>query len=233
MGDDAELTWRLMPLMDMECTTARELLSAQLDQETDTDEAAPANRHLGQCAECSRWWTSVGKVTRTLRVRPAEPIPDIATAALARSRSERQWPYQSARASLAILAAVELVFAMTGVIAGRDSSPIHDSQHLGAFGAAIAAAVMFVAWRPSRARGLMPIVFTLAIAIPIFAIVDLFNENLTTGGGIHHVVQMVGLALVWVVAARPSALTAPPQPITALPMQQPAPRAVAAVRSHQ
>jgi predicted anti-sigma-YlaC factor YlaD len=98
-----------------------------------------------------------------------------------------------------------LVFAMTGVIAGRDSSPIHDSQHLGAFGAAIAAAVLFAAWRPHRARGLMPVALALAIAIPLFAVIDLANDSLTTGGGIHHIVQMIGLALVWVVSSHPAA----------------------------
>ena len=194
-----------MPPITMKCTSAREILSAQLDQEADPDESAAANRHLGRCARCAAWWTSVGNVTRTLRVRPAEHVPDIATAALARSRRDRWWPYQSARASLAVLASIELVFAMTGVIAGRDSSPIHDSQHLGAFGAAIAAAVLFAAWRPHRARGLMPVALALAIAIPLFAVIDLANASLTTGGGIHHIVQMIGLALVWVVSSHPAA----------------------------
>lgn len=198
----------------MECNTAREILSAQLDQEAEVSEAGSANRHLGQCSGCSQWWASVGRVTRTLRVRSAETVPDIATPALTRSRNVRRWPYQSARASLAVLAAIELVFAITGVLAGRDASPIHDSQHLGAFGAAFALAVLLAAWRPGRARGLMPLALTLGIAIPIFAVIDLINENLTTGGGIHHVAQMIGLALVWVVSAHPAAApTAPAAPV--------------------
>lgn len=199
-----ELNRCLTPLLNVECDTAREILSAQLDQEAGGDEAAAANRHLGQCAECDRWWSSVGAVTRSLRVRPAEAFPDIATAALGRRRKERRWPYQSARAALAVLAAVELVFAITGVLAGRDASPIHDTQHLGAFGAAIAASVLVAAWRPSLARGLMPIALTLGLAIPIFAIVDIVNGNLTAGGGIHHIVQMIGVALVWIVAGKPA-----------------------------
>ncbi|WP_148288737.1 hypothetical protein [Ilumatobacter nonamiensis] len=174
---------------------------------------------------------SVGEVTRTLRVRRAEKIPDIATAALARSRDERRWAYQSARASLAVLAVVELVFALSGVVAGRDVSPIHDSQHLGAFGAAIAAAVLFAAWRPTRARGLMPIVITLSLAIPTFAVVDVFNDNLTMGGGIHHVVQMIGLALVWVVSQQPARSARPPTPSEVSAASSSA-RPVAAVRSH-
>ena len=214
-----ELDGHLTPLVTMECNTAREILSAQLDQEADVGEASIANRHLGQCKGCSQWWASVGTVTRTLRVRSAEAVPDIATPALVRSRNARRWPYQSARASLAVLAAIELVFALTGVLAGRDASPIHDSQHLGAFGAAFAAAVLFAAWRPGRARGLMPLALTLGIAIPIFAVIDLVNENLTTGGGIHHVAQMVGLALVWVVSTHP----ATPAPVRPVPVRTAAP----------
>ncbi|MEP4590901.1 MAG: hypothetical protein ABJ381_03795 [Ilumatobacter sp.] len=205
----------------MECDAAREVLSAQLDQEAGVHEVAVANRHLGRCAGCSQWWASVGTVTRTLRVRSAERVPDIATPALARSGNVRRWPYQSARASLAVLAVIELVFALTGVLAGRDASPIHDSQHLGAFGAAFAAAVLLAAWRPGRARGLMPLALTLGIAIPVFAIIDLVNENLTTGGGIHHVAQMVGLALVWLVSTHPTA----PAPVRPMPVRRAAPPA--------
>ncbi len=220
-----ELEGHLTPLFSMECNTAREVLSAQLDQEASDGEASVANRHLGQCTGCSQWWASVGMVTRTLRVRPAEAVPDIATPALARSANVRRWPYQSARVSLAVLAAIELVFAMTGVLAGRDASPIHDSQHLGAFGAAFAAAVLLAAWRPGRARGLMPFALTLGIAIPVFAVIDLINENLTTGGGIHHVAQMVGLALVWVVSAYP----ATPATVQPVPVRRAAPAAARVV----
>lgn len=211
----------------MECSTAREILSAQLDGEAGVDEAAVADRHLGNCAECSQWWASVGTVTRTLRVRPAEVVPDIATPALARSGSARRWPFHTARIGLGVFAVIELVFALTGALAGRDASPIHDSQHLGAFGAAFAAAVLFAAWRPGRARGLMPLALTLGIAIPVFAFIDLLNENLTTGGGIHHFAQMVGLALVWVVSAHPAA-SAPVQRVPARQAALPAARVVSA-----
>ncbi|MFN3255353.1 MAG: zf-HC2 domain-containing protein [Ilumatobacter sp.] len=195
----------------MECNTASETLSAQLDQEADAGEAANANRHLEQCSECSRRWASVGLATRTVRVRVGETVPDIATVAVARSRNVPRWPCQSARLSLAVLAAVELVFALTGVLAGRDASPIHDTQHLGAFGAAFAVAVLLAAWRPGLARGLLPVALALGIAIPVFAMIDVVNENLTTGGGIHHVSQMIGLALVWAVS-RPVAPSALPSP---------------------
>lgn len=199
-----ELNALLTALVDMECDAAREILSARVDGEAEPAETQRSDQHLAGCASCSGWWTSVGAVNRALRVRSAEAVPDIATPALLRSRETRRWPRQTARASLAVLALIELVFALTGVLAGRDASPIHDSQHLGAFGAAFAAAVLFVAWRPGRARGLMPLALTLAIAIPVFAIIDLANENLTTGGGIHHIAQMVGLALVWVVSGHPA-----------------------------
>ena len=227
-----ELDGCLTPLLTMECRTVREVLSAQLDQEAGDEEAAAANRHLGQCPGCAQWWTSAGAVARTLRVRPAEVVPDIATAALNRSRNERRWPYQSARAALAVLAAVELVFAVSGVVAGRDASPIHDTQHLGAFGAAIAAAVLVAALRPALARGMMPIALTLGIAIPIFAVVDLANGNLTTGGGIHHIVQMIGVALVWIVSTTRVA-PASDKSTRTLPEAQQAARPIAAVRSQR
>ncbi len=186
----------------VECSTARATLSALLDQEAEPEEARLANVHLGRCTDCSRWWKLIGPVTRSLRVRPAERIPDIATAALARSRGRPRTSFRLIRLGLALLASVELVLAISGVVAGRSASPIHDTQHVGVFGAAVAGALLFVAWRPRRAGGLMPIVVALGLAIPTFAVVDVINSNLTTGGGVHHLVQMCGLAMVWILSSR-------------------------------
>lgn len=197
-----EPTGTVRSLVFVECIAARTILSAQLDQEAEPDEARVANAHLGRCADCSRWWTSIGSVTRALRVRPAEQIPDIATQALARSRHRPRTSFRLIRLGLALLASVELVFAISGVVAGRSASPIHDTQHIGAFGAAVAGALLFVAWRPGRAGGLMPLVFALGFAIPTFATVDVINSNLTIGGGVHHLVQMCGLSMVWFLSGR-------------------------------
>ena len=186
----------------MECIAARAVLSAQLDQEAEPDEARVANTHLGQCADCSRWWNSIGSVTRALRIRPAEQIPDIATLALAQSRHRPRRSFQLIRLGLALLASVELVFAISGVVAGRSASPIHDTQHIGAFGAAVAGALLFVAWRPGSAHGLMPLVYALGLAIPTFATVEVINSNLSIGDGVHHLVQMCGLSMVWFLSRR-------------------------------
>lgn len=107
------------------------------------------------------------------------------------------------RASLALLAIVELIFAVSGVIADPDASAIHDTRHLGAFGAAIAGALLFVAWKPRHATGLRPVVIALGLAIPTFALVDFVHQNLSTAGGVHHIVQMVGLGIVWLLSTLP------------------------------
>ena len=42
-------------MSDMDCAAVPELLSAQLDQETATEEEAIANAHLGRCEQCQAW----------------------------------------------------------------------------------------------------------------------------------------------------------------------------------
>lgn len=75
-----ELRTRAAPSVSVDFTTIRELLSAQLDQEATTDEAASANRHLGRCAAHRARSTQAGQVDQVLRIRPAEVVPDLATA---------------------------------------------------------------------------------------------------------------------------------------------------------
>lgn len=164
-----------------------------------------ARAHLGGCDECAAWWSSVSSISRLLRVRPAEHVPDLATAVLAQPRRAVTPPQRrrGVRVSLGAFAVAELSLATAGSLTEAARSSVHGTQHLGSFAAAVAAGLLYVAWRPARAWGVLPIVGALAVTIPIFAVIDGMNGELSLLGGLHHALQMLGLALVWVLAGRP------------------------------
>lgn len=188
----------------MGCSTVREVLSADIDGEATPAEARDARAHLGTCDECAGWWAAVGNVNRLLRVRPAEDVPDLATAVLAQPRrAVAPRPRRGVRVSLGAFAVAELLLAATGSLTDATGSSVHGTQHLGSFAAAVAAGLLYVAWRPARAWGVLPIIGALVVTIPVFALIDGMNGELSLLGGLHHLVQLIGLALVWVLAGRP------------------------------
>lgn len=188
----------------MECGVARELLSAQLDQETTPEETAAANGHLGRCAACRSWWHDIGQVNRLLRVRVADEVPDIATSVLSVASPPRVGRRQWVRLSLGVVAATELALAAPGLVLGEGAASIHDARHLGSFGAAVAVGLLYVAWRPARAYGILPIVTALALTMIVTAILDTVHGRATSAGEAHHVLEMIGLVLVWMLAGRPA-----------------------------
>lgn len=188
----------------MDCEQTRLVLSAQLDQEASPTEAAAANAHLGRCPGCREWWADIGRLNRVLRVRVAEPTPDIATPVLARVHPPRTGRGQWVRIALAVVAATELVLAAPGLILGDGAAAVHDARHLGSFGAAVSIGLLYVAWRPARAFGILPIVTALAFTMLVSVIVDLVHGRVSTIGEAHHVLEFGGLILVWMLAGRPA-----------------------------
>jgi predicted anti-sigma-YlaC factor YlaD len=188
----------------VDCEQAREVLSAQLDQEASPTEAAAANAHLGHCPGCRDWWSDIGALNRVLRVRVAEPVPDVATGVLGQAHPPRAGRGQWVRIALAVVAATELVLAAPGLVLGDGASSIHDARHLGSFGAAVSIGLLYVAARPARAYGILPIVTALALTMFVTATIDIATGRANSLGEAHHLLEISGLVLVWMLAGRPA-----------------------------
>lgn len=68
----------------MRCDAIREATSAGLDGEpADLDQAA-IDAHNRRCAACADWVAEAAALHRVVRVRPAESVPDLSAAILAR-----------------------------------------------------------------------------------------------------------------------------------------------------
>jgi predicted anti-sigma-YlaC factor YlaD len=108
------------------------------------------------------------------------------------------------RIALAIVAASELVLAAPGLILGDGAAAVHDARHLGSFGVAVSIGLLYVAWRPARAFGILPIVTALALTMLVSATIDVVHGRVTSFGEAHHILEFSGLVLVWMLAGRPA-----------------------------
>lgn len=184
------------------CESARELLSAQLDQETTIAENMAASRHLGDCVGCSEWLDSVTAVTRALRLRAAEEVPNVVPKVLASNGVTRPGRLEWVRYALGATAATEFVLAARNLLFGHGAGTVHDARHIGSFGVALAIGLMLAAWRPVRAYGLVPIVAALVACTAIAATIDISSGRADTLGEAHHLLEVLGLVLVWMLSGR-------------------------------
>lgn len=187
----------------MECGEAREILSARLDDAASRIEIRDSDAHLVTCGDCRQYWDDIAQITRRLRVRDAEPVPDVASVVLARAHPPLLGRGEWVRWGLGFVALCELILALPGLVAGEGASTVHDSRHIGSFGAAIAVGLLYVAWRPARAFGILPIVAALAATMATAAIVDIASGRTTSFAELHHLLELAGLWLVWALAGYP------------------------------
>ena len=137
---------------------------------TSTSRSTTSTPTSRTCAECRRFSLDITDVHRLVRVRAAEPVPDLtrsildATAGVApgqRSTAERGAAAGSATGSWSSGSPCSPSPCPRCVL--HDSgNAIHLTRELSAWDAAFGAGLLFAAWQPGRARGLLPMAAVLA-----------------------------------------------------------------------
>jgi predicted anti-sigma-YlaC factor YlaD len=176
--------------MNMDCTESRDLISADLDgRPVDRDRL---DAHLAGCADCVSWRDRAEALTR--RTRPAlVGVPS--DTALPHGFLTYRW----VRFSLAWAGILLIAWNIPGVFdGGLDESVQHLWRHQHAFGIALGATFLFVAWRPDRAYGLVPVAATFTIALGGAAAIDLINGSTPLTRETKHLVEIAGLIMLWV-----------------------------------
>jgi predicted anti-sigma-YlaC factor YlaD len=188
----------------MNCSQARELISSIADGEATAHERTMVCEHLEYCPGCEQYSVAVAQLDRSLRIRAAEPVPDLVATVTARARPARLGRGGWMRPALAWVAVVLLVQSLPalifGEVAGTDA---HLARHLGAFGAALAVGFAYVAWKPHRAFGLLPFTAALVATTLIGVLADIATGARTPVGELIHVSEVVGLTLLWMIAGSP------------------------------
>jgi len=190
----------------MRCDTIREAISARLDGEAAGLEDDTIDAHLAGCAACVAWSDELSALHRMVRVREAEPVPDLTGEILGSQptpvrRAWRSEVISPARWALFVVALTQLVLAAPALLLGEDSgATVHVARELGTFDLALAVGLLVAAWQPARAWGLLPVVAALALVMASTAVIDVVRGTASGYGEAHHVLDLAGLALLWLVA---------------------------------
>jgi predicted anti-sigma-YlaC factor YlaD len=190
----------------MNCEACREAISALLDNEDPGIDPALVQAHLAACAACRADTTQASRLQRWLRLGPAEPVPDLTPAILARIGPTEPGPRQGAqrelRIALAVLAGLVAVLPLPApLLAEEAGAPLHLARELGAFQVALAVGLLLVAWQPRRTVQLLPVLAVLSVCPAVIAALDVVAGGRTPASAEgHHLVQLAGLGLVWLLA---------------------------------
>lgn len=207
----------------MRCQPCREALSARLDGEDPGVADELVDRHLASCGECRAYRDASRLVRRGFAVRPADPVPDLTGPILAATRPSRpasvpaRWVARVARVgggspspsggghwsrwALLAVALTQMAVAVPPILLGDDAGvPVHVARELGAWDLALAAALVLVVLRPTRAVGLLPFAAVLALAMVGAAAVDVVTGRAALLAESQHLLELAGLGLLWVTA---------------------------------
>lgn len=179
-----------------------------MDGEVTEDEELVLDRHLASCAACSDLAARLVAVDRMTRLTPAEPVPDLTGAILAAHAPNPR--REAARWSLVVVAVAQLLLALPSLLVATDGSAVHATRELGSWSAALAVGLLVAAWQPARARGMLPLGLVLAGVLALGALVDIVAGTTAGAGESIHLLEIAGIALLWLLARREDEATAAP-----------------------
>lgn len=187
----------------MDCVDAREVLSALRDCEPAGLPSTGARAHLADCGPCQRFEADLDRVGRRLLVAAAVPVPDLTTAIVARgqveldaARSAYLRREHGARALVAVLGVLQMLLAVP-LMLGLGEPGAHALRHLGGLEFGLGLGLIFAAWQPRRAAGILPVVGGVAVLSVILAAVDLAAGRTTLAHESVHLVEVLALIGVW------------------------------------
>lgn len=160
--------------------------------------------HVDGCDACAAYRIDVVSLARPMRVRAASSDPGFVDAVMRRTRPARLGRGGWLRPALAwcglVLAGQSIVPLVLGDL---DGTPTHVARHVGASTLALAIGLLFVAWRPHRAAGLLPFVGALFGSMFAGAMFDVIGGDRSPVSELAHVAELAGMVLLWMIAGSP------------------------------
>ncbi|CAN5565315.1 zf-HC2 domain-containing protein [soil metagenome] len=186
------------------CAHVRELVSAAADDEITRHERVVVDSHLERCPACRTHAERVAALTRQVRLRPAPAVPDLTARVIDRARPPRLGRGGWLRPALAWVAVVLAAQSIGPFLLGEaDGANTHVARHLGAFSLALAVGLLYSAWRPHRAFGMLPFAAALVVTMAAGAVLDVVGGSSTLLAEAVHVTELVGLVMLWMISGSP------------------------------
>ncbi len=187
----------------MTCETCRSALSARIDGEPSGVVESDVDAHLAACTACRHWASAAERLTRRLRLMPAEAIPDLSASVLVRLRQQRRRSRRLTvlRVALAAVAVAQAVLTLfIGTAGGLFETPLHVNREASAWNIAVAGGLLAVAWQIRRAAGVLPLLTTAVVTIFGFEVLDLARNHTDLAALLPHLLLVVALTLVAMLA---------------------------------
>jgi predicted anti-sigma-YlaC factor YlaD len=201
----------------MRCDDVRRVISALLDHEDLPDGVLSAGTgpeviddHLLGCAACRGWRDAALRVTRVVRIQPAE-VPDLTATILAAVRTDGSLAGSTGREpvngrlrvavrwALGLLAVAQLMLAVPDLL-GAAGHEAHAGREVAAFDIALAVGLLLSAFYPEQARVFAPVIVTLVFCFASISALDVLQGAVTPGRVAVHVLALVQAGLVWLLA---------------------------------
>ncbi|OZC76932.1 hypothetical protein CH274_19895 [Rhodococcus sp. 06-418-5] len=207
----------------MDCSLAREALSARIDGEREPVPTHRTDEHLATCTDCQAWYASATALTRSLRVNSVGRTPDLTSSILAavgvpvpRSRPRRllRWVIRDHpwRAALVVVALAQLALGLTqifgighdhgGMVMGTEAMTGHLFNESTAWNLAVGVGFLIAAWRPAATNGLLPVLATFTVLLTCFVITDSIAGQVTVERVASHAIIAIGVLVTMMVRRR-------------------------------
>jgi predicted anti-sigma-YlaC factor YlaD len=203
--------------LDMDCDLVRTALSADLDGEALPIDREAVARHVEGCPACQAFETQADALHRLVRLRAAVPVPDLSDRVLAAIDAEAVGPASSGtlglRFGVAVVGLLQLGLAVPAMVLGSQAGfPVHAARDLGAFGVALAVGLLFAAWKPERVGALLPLATVLVLCLVAASVLDVSTGHATADSEVGHLVEVIGLAGLWLLHRNPDTEPTEPTP---------------------
>jgi predicted anti-sigma-YlaC factor YlaD len=181
----------------MRCDQCRETVSAGLDGEASADDMAAADAHLPTCAACRAWAAEAELLGRRLRVRIADPVPDLSAAVVAAAGDLRRQRRAAlgriaVRLGLVGIAAAQLALALPEL-----SGHVHSGNEAASWAVAAAVGLLTAAASPRRVLGMLPVLSAAALVLVLITVRDLVGGQVHVSHELAHGLLVAGVGLLW------------------------------------
>jgi predicted anti-sigma-YlaC factor YlaD len=183
--------------VDRDCWPYLEAISARADGEAPDVGDAELDAHLLVCDGCSAYAASVVDLSQLVEADTAtRPVPDLTAELLtaldtpAADRRVRQ--RRRARLLLVAVGLLQLAVAVAAIEPLQHGHG-HVTRDLGTWQIALAGTLMYAAWRPHVAVGLLPMVVLVAAAGVVGAVADVTAGVVGVGSELSHLTPLLAI----------------------------------------
>jgi predicted anti-sigma-YlaC factor YlaD len=189
----------------MSCDRWQESISARLDGEPTPIDEVLLDEHLRRCGACRAFAANGETLRRAVRIERLPDMVDLAPAVVREAKiADRRSVWGVLRLGLAVTAVQIIVLSTPALVLGDEAgADRHEARHLGSFAVAYAVGLLVVAFRPAKARSMLPLTLALSGALVVTAVVDMISGRTPAVAEITHLPEVASMVFMWLLAVAP------------------------------